>query len=208
MCSGYPHLYELCGCPPSLLTCSQPLVPTRAPLPAALSPSNQPHLLYPSEKLEAPDMHFSKSPPLNIEICFTWLSSTPAHKTEILSPKSPSCLQGVVAPSLGAPPRWPFLRYSSTHLCSWFTPFGLLAISDMLHHPSCPSCWHFSSLEHSSSKMTFPPKVFIVALFVMLKNQDNTSFFLWQSNIPLCVYAHMHMHTMERVCVYIHTSSS
>ena len=178
MCSVCPHLRELRGCPLSLLTCSQPLVLTRAPLPAALSPGNQPHLLYPSQRNWRPPTCTSSN--LLPSTSKYVLRDCPPHQlTKLRSfPQRARHVCKEWWPLFRWPPlRWPFLSYSSTHLCSWFTPFGLLAVSDMLHHPSCPSCWHFPSLEHSSSKMTFPPKVFIVALFVMLKNQGNTSFF-------------------------------
>lgn len=68
-------------------------------------------------------------------------------------------------PSLRCPFLFPFLSYKSTHPRSWFTPFCLLASSDVLHlwhNHSLPSCWCFSSPERGSSKIIFPPKMFVV----------------------------------------------
>lgn len=95
--SEHLHIYELCGCPLDLLECSQPQVSIPVPY-QPLSSGTQSHLLHQSQRSWRPtDVHFFKSPPLYIKICFMSLSSTPAHENKVLSSNSLSYSQGVGA---------------------------------------------------------------------------------------------------------------
>lgn len=100
-----PCVFDLCSCPQNLPSHFRTLILILPPS-GTLFPRTAPHLLHHKE-IGGPQLHLSKSPPLDIKICFMSPSSAPSHKIKILTPKSISTNK----PILFHKERWPSCRW-------------------------------------------------------------------------------------------------